>query len=316
MLNQELSLTPHQRQVIKDLGVDAWYLKPLSRAELDSDYRTSQQEIEHIVEELLPHEVEKMEQVVKQEQIPATPISTNTSTTVKPTSDSSSNREQAPKKIQITETKYQMLCLGADTDLTPPAENVIQFPELDTPHVPANLSAIQTAIDELQHNDIGVDSTKTLSGQGSQKPKWLIIIPPPTSQHIESEKLFNESEQQLFDEMLVSIGKTQADIYITPLLKQAVYKQQDPNQNLLEKHLPVLQAEITVHNPERIFIMGRVANHAILSTKAPLSQLMNKDYQLQVGEKNYPLTVLPSLHYFLAIPAEKKLLWQRLKEFI
>ncbi len=283
MLNQQLSLTPHQRQVIADLGVDAWYLKPL---------------------------------------LPTTPITPAIPTPIAKINNSTDNNKnnkqrQTPKKIQIDSSVFEPTrFISADTDLTPPKEAIIQFPEYNAPTVSPNLSAIQTAIEELKNNDIGVDSTTVLSGQGNQKPKWFIIIPPPTSQHIESEKLFNDSEQQLFNEILSAIGTTQAEIYVTPLLKQAVYKQQDPNQALLEKHLPVLQAEITAHQPERIFIMGRVPNHAILSTKAPLSQLMNEDYRLQIDDKIYPLTVLPSLHYFLAIPAEKKLLWQRLKQLI
>ncbi|MBS9781294.1 MAG: hypothetical protein KGV56_02250 [Gammaproteobacteria bacterium] len=324
MLNQQLSLTPHQRQVIADLGVDAWYLKPLSRAELDSDYRTSQQEITHIIEELLPHEIEAQEYI---QATPTTPIppaiptpiadSNTNNGTDKNTDSNHHNKQQTPKKIQVASSAFEPIRLvNADTDLTPPKAATIQFPEYNAPTVSPTLSAIQTAIDELKNNDIGVDSTKVLLGQGSQKPKWLIVIPPPTSQHIELEKLFNDSEQQLFNEVLSAIGKTQAEIYVTPLLKQAVYKQQDPNQALLEKHLPVLQAEITAHQPERIFIMGRVPNHAILSTKAPLSQLMNENYRLQIDDKTYPLTVLPSLHYFLAIPAEKKLLWQRLKQLM
>ncbi len=305
MLNQALSLTPHQRQIIRDLGVDAWYLQPLSRAELDNDYRASQEEINHIVEELLPHDMVEE----------TTPIASPTSIATQITDKD--NRHQTPKKIQIANKTFEPIQLiDADTDLTPPTEAIIQFPEFNVPIVSPTQSAIQVAIDELKNNDIGVDSTSVISGQGNQKANWFIVIPPPTSQHIESGKLFNDSEQQLFNEMLSAIGKTQTDIYVTPLLKQAVYKQQDPNQTLLEKHLPILQAEITVHQPNRIFIMGRVPNHAILSTKAPLSQLMNKDYQLQVNEKTYPLTVLPSLHYFLAIPAEKRLLWQRLKELL
>lgn len=308
MLNQSLSLSQHQRQIITDLGVDAWYLTPVSREALDNDYRASQEEINHIVEELLPHDM-------TEENTPATPIASSTPIATPITNKD--NKEQAPKKIQITNKTFEPIQLiDANTDFTPPTEAVIQFPECDTPLISPMQSAIQAAIDDLKNNDIGVDSTAVILGQGNQKAKWFIVIPPPNSQHIESEKLFNDSEQQLFNEMLSAIGKTQADIYVTPLLKQAVYKQQDPNQVLLEKHLPILQAEITAYQPERIFIMGRVPNHAILSTKAPLSQLMKTSYRLQIDDKTYPLTMLPSLHYFLAIPAEKKLLWQKLKEFI
>ncbi|PIE80928.1 MAG: hypothetical protein CSA10_01425, partial [Cardiobacteriales bacterium] len=190
MLNQQLSLTPHQRQVITDLGVDAWYLKPLSRAELDSDYRASQQEITHIIEELLPHEIEAQEHI---QATPTTPITPAIPTPIANTNTDSDNhnKQQTPKKIQVASSAFEPIRLvNADADLTPPKAAINQFPECNAPTVSPNLSAIQAAIDELKNNDIGVESTKVLSGQGNQKPKWLIIIPPPTSQHIESEKLF------------------------------------------------------------------------------------------------------------------------------
>ncbi len=308
MPNPTLSLAPYQHQVIKDLGIDAWYLKPLSRAELDTDYQTSQQVIAHIIEKLVPH---------KPIPTPKTdndiiPMTDKTNKVAKKAVD----RQQTPKKIQISTQAFTPIRTETNVDLSSPSEPLVYFPNSAEKDISPDLSAIQTAITDLQQNNIGVVCQKTLLGQGSNQPKWLFIIPPPTQQHIELDKLFNDSEQQLFEEVLSAIGQTWDDIYVTPLLKQSVYKQQDPHKNLLAKHLPVLQAEITAHQPKRIFLMGRIPNHVILSTKAPLSQLMSEDYQLQLNDKTYPLTVLPSLHYFLAIPAEKQLLWQRLKQLI
>ncbi len=291
---------PYQRQVIKDLALDAWYLTPLSRAELDSDYQASQQEIAHIIGALVPEDKEHQD---------APPARSTVEKTV-------NNSKQIPKKIALSARSFAPIYIDGKIDLSPPTEKNIRFPEVSNPLEPADMSVIEAAINDLRHHDVGVNSPKTLSGKGSSKPKWLMIIPPPTAAHIETNKLFSDSEQQLFDEVLAAIGKSWEDIYVTPLLKQSVYKHQDPSPTLLEKHLPVLQAEITTLQPKRIFLLGRIPNHAILSTQAPLSQLMSEDYQLQVGEHSYPLTVIPSLHYFLAIPAEKQLLWQRLKTLL
>ncbi len=326
MLNSTLSLTPHQHQVIGDLGLDAWYLKPLSRAELDRDYQTSQEEIAHIIEELVPPSENPddistpMSQPIDSSNTP--PISQSNQSPIgqapigqqqtapQPIKDTLSLSQQVRTVMQSSEP----IKITADMDLTPPKDTLIEFPDSGV-SVPDDMSAIHTAIADLSNNAIGVESPKTLSGTGSEQPKWLIIIPPPTAKHLQAETLFDDSEQQLFNEMLAAIGKTWKDIYVTPLLKQSVYKQKDPDASLLAKHLPILQAEISALNPKRIIIMGREPSHALLSTKAPLSQLMHEDYQLRVGGKQYPLTVLPSVHYFLAIPAEKRLLWQRLKVF-
>ncbi len=302
MPNSDDILTQYQCQVLSDLCIDAWYLKPLSKMELDDDYQTSQQEISHIIEELVPSSFEQeynhrnVEQPIEQ--------STNMVDDVK--MPEKEIPQIAPKKIQVITSSSDTVRIDENIDLTPPIDNIIKFPQLSE-IIENDFSSIQVSIDTLQNGD-------TLSGVGSRKPQWLIIIPPPTSSHVQSKKLFNKSEQQLFDEILSAISKNWNDVYVTPLIKQATYKNQDPDDTLINTNLPILQAEISCLKPQRIILMGRIPNHTVLSTKAPLSQLMSEDYILQLEDSNYPLTVLPSLHYFLAIPSEKKLLWQQLKK--
>lgn len=306
MPKSALLLDPCQRQVLNDLSVDAWYLTPLSRAQMDTDYQTSQQEIADIIGQLTPLvSTQTDNNAVEKAEIKPPDIT--------PALDKET--VSAPQKIRLSAKSFEPIRIDADIDLSPPSEPLIVFPEYDQPVISPTLSAIHAATVALQENDVGVENSQTLSGQGSEKPDWLFIMPPPTLSHLQTQQLFSDSEKQLFDELLAVIGQTWGNIYVTPLLKQSVYKQKDPNPTLLAQHLPVLQAEITARQPKHIFLMGRVANHAILSTKAPLSKLMPETYELQLGEQRYPLTVLPSLHYFLAIPAEKQLLWQRMKAF-
>ncbi|MGY0399478.1 MAG: uracil-DNA glycosylase family protein, partial [Ostreibacterium sp.] len=175
--------------------------------------------------------------------------------------------------------------------------------------------AIQMALAQLSDEEKESQSIfhTLVSGVGSAAAEWMIITPPPGQRHLKNAQLMDDDESQLLAEMMVSIGKTQENIYITPLLKQGVYKQKDPDETILAKHLPILAAEIAWIKPKRLLLMGRIPNQVLLSTKALLSALMHKNYYLQQGQLIVPVTSLPSLNYFLAMPAEKKILWQQLK---
>lgn len=306
-------LSPFQQQALAEIGIDAWYGKPLSRAALDSDYQTSQENIAAIFKAL---DV-SADVLADSDKTPkAAPAALSASPTLVNDNrvDKPKDKVSTPQKISIAENAFKPVRLDPNLDLSPPVDSLLHFPEIDAAkHVSPTLSAVQEAIDKLQDNDIGLDSSQTLGGKGADRPQWLLVFPPPTLKHIQQKQLFEKEEAQLFEELLQALGQTWGKVYVTPLLKQAVYKQTDPTPTLLAKHLPILQAEIACKRPKRIILMGRLAAHAVLSTKAPLSKLMNVDYQLQVNEQQYPLMVLPALHYFLALPAEKGLLWEGMK---
>lgn len=362
MPNSPLALSAHQTQTLGDLGIDAWYLTPLTRAAVDAEFQASQESIAEIVDQLTaggdnsPHVAQSdaasgfvADNHLGQSNDTASMSPSASSLEPTPTlgghstihsaelpnagADSATRQGSRAESVAqvvshvtanvsakgvtaqsgIAGVQAAMIQLNPNLDLRPPADTRVVFPHVAA-SVNPTLDGVNEAITALQENNAGVGSHQTITGQGSQSPDWLVIVPPPTLAHVQQQQLFNDSEKQLFDEVLQSIQQPWDKVHVTPLLKQSVFKNKDPDQALLDLHLPVLSAEITCLKPRRILLMGRVPNHALLSTKAPLSELMSVDYELQVGEHVYPLTVLPSLHYFLALPAQKSLLWQRIKQ--
>lgn len=356
-----IDFSANQYQALVDLGIDAWYLQPLSRTDNDPEYQQQQTDIANIVDqlnELVDAPSFTAPSVVSPTISPAVPMTKTSLITTDGSGTSEGNSgnrtvtgsasvEQLPENavqsivrattesLQSSQTLVKTstsqvasplsiapIQLSTEIDLTPPNSGVIAFPDAYQGDIEPTAEGIATAITTLSRQTsmsddnpvLPDDLNHTLTGIGSQGADWMIVIPPPMYRHLREKRLLLEQEQQLLTESLSSIGKTFDEIYITPLLKQGVYKQKDPNIALLTAHLPILAAEIAWVQPKRLMLLGHTPPQALLSTKAPLSQLMDCDYQLRLGELTLPISIMPSLHYFLAVPAEKSLLWQCLKK--
>lgn len=315
-----LLLSHQQWQTLVDLGIDAWYLTPLVDTEGKKKYQANQAKVAQIVEEL--KSIQSLEKTTLQQDEQSTTDSL-TSTDSPPATDVEPHSETVAKSTLSTsrvapsqhrQTPLPPVQLHAQMDITPPSDTVITLADTDE-CIEHHVEAIDKAIEALGDSPM-LASASTLKPQGSVNAKWLVVLPPPSLSHIERQQLFNDDEQQLFNEVLAGLKQSKDQIYLTPLIKQAMDRQRDPDETILKQHLPILHAEIRCLNPERIIVMGRVSNHVLLQTKAPLAKLMSIDYQLAYDTQTTWINALPSLDYFLAMPSEKQLLWQSLKPLI
>lgn len=348
---KSFKLSNHQYQALSHLGIDAWYLSPLSRDSIDMAYQTEQAEISRLVQEMQEDLMVSDEQAAQSQSVgfEAVAASTTQNKNNKDIKDDKNHKNQSeharmtvekinvspqPAEVseinnvnsQIAEKTYsrkglavsQPVRLNGDLNLSPPEAHLIIFPAL-TENIEADKTAILQALQQRKEATKLPVITAMLDRVDEQnQDTWLIITPPPTTEQVSSNQRLGEQEEQLLTAWLKSIGKPPEDIYVTPIIKQAIHRQLDPTQAMLSDFLPILAAEIALIKPSRILVMGRVANHALLQTKAPLSRLMSVPYQLQL-DKNYspiPLTAMPCMRYFLAMPSEKGWLWKMTKNLV
>lgn len=345
MPDSPLSLTAHQYHVLESIGIDTWYLTPLTRENTDAAFRASQEHIAELVEqlttEITPPSSDANLTAVAAQRSDSTPTLDASDISAHSAADALGASEQRARDTKTKTTDKQLtqvisyvgkqlsidgknktalgtvqetqtIRLNPQLDVRPPEDSCIDFP-VPAPAFSSDMSRIHEAAAALRENNVGVASKEILVGQGSQSPEWLVILPPPTAQHIENQQLFSDDERCLFQEVLSAAGRTWDTVYATPVLKQAVHKHRDPGSSLLGRHLPILAAEIALLKPQRIVVMGRIASHVLLQTNAPLGQMMGREYAVRLDTREYSVSVLPSLDYFLMMPAEKHCLWRNLK---
>lgn len=254
-------------------------------------------------------------------------IAKSTAESVRQTTQQTGNtaaRSALPPPIQLA-AKPAML----------PPEHLIDFPNI-TPLAANQWQAVEQSIKALQSTDAALP---TLRGSGALAADWFIVMPPIlwqefTLQQGELSDLAASTEQQPFSyidvlssaancllrEWLDSVGLGLDKVYITPLLKQMLKMPRDPESEALASDFAILQAELALVQPKHIVLMGRLPCQRLLDSSAPLSVLMQSTYQLRYnsdnGSRQSQVSCLPSLDYFLAVPAQKSQLWQLSKAFL
>lgn len=258
------------------------------------------------------------------------PNNVGVTATASPVTMTEETQSETPLSLSIPLHRLPPIVLDDKLDITPPAERLIHWQtDSELSPVAADKTAIAEATRQLpQQSDYQSPllSTQTWVGQGSDVAQDFFILPPMSFSSSEREaSLLSDDERQLLSEMLTATGRSIDHVYLTPLLKQSLIKPADPDEKVLAPHLAILAAEIIRIAPKRLWLLGRVPAQVLLQTYAPLSQLLSDAYSIAMNntqnnipnnthvEQPLPVTLMQSLNYYLAIPAEKAALWQQLK---
>ncbi|PIE44897.1 MAG: hypothetical protein CSA45_04975 [Gammaproteobacteria bacterium] len=341
-LTNTLNLSPVQRQILDDLGIDAWYLTPLQRPE-------SSEDIQHhaVISDLVDSLQVVSGDARSQTAAVATPQGSpgEALATVDEQNAAADNTDEqshlppqatagSPKKRVVAVKQHEprrehvipTVTLDSDRNVAPPAELELAFP--DVSEQPGDWSSVRQAAVDLA----AAAQLPYCLGEGAQTTADMLILPPPDyplrthrkaegdadPRQVTEKPLFTAAERQLLSEILHSIGRSLSDCYATPLLKLPMRYGLDPDAETLAAHLPLLAAELALSTPKRLFLFGATTCHALLQTAAPLSLLMPKNYTLRYTDykKNTcqaEVICLPPLDYLLALPAEKSVVWQHIQ---
>lgn len=292
MTDKKLNLGSHQWQILHDLGLHEWYLQPLKD---DPEKTAERQEITGIVETITSS---------LHMQTPAEAPTTSAISTEPPTSVAG---QQPENRAGVSVGKFQPLSggaieLSAQGNFLPPTETTFSLPYQP---LAGNWQAVGDAV--------AAGGTAAISASGSKDADIFIVIDPPTAAAVQRQRLLDDDENMLLSGMLAAVGMTAEQCYISPIVKQATPYGGDPDKAMLQEYLPLLLAEITLVCPRQVWLSGRIATQAILSTQAPLAQLMPQSYTLQTQQQSIGVRCLASLHYYLALPSQQSELWQWLK---
>ncbi len=338
-------LSTWQRQVVADLGIDAWYLAPLQPL-VTSDDKAHQQLIDGLLGSISAHDAAISPAVAPSASV--APLTDTTDTTVTAVAESQSSPHSAsaspslspsmstmgnvPRAVGKVLEKTAVAGAGASSRrvLTPPpairvdTQHNIHPPEDEVLRLSASPDDLTwTAVSERAQQLAEQAQQPYCLGQGNQQATDCFMLPPfevgrtATTDDISS-ALLRAPARQLLSELFTAIGIDFANGYQTPVLKYETPLGTVADDALLAQHLALLASELALIVPARIWLFGSVACRLVMQTAAPLSALMSKHYRLsyldaQQQRQQAQLICLPEPDYLLALPAEKGKVWQRLK---
>lgn len=144
--------------------------------------------------------------------------------------------------------------------------------------------------------------TQTVFARGNDKAKLLIIGEAPGYYEDQQGLPFVGKAGLLLNQMLLSIGMNEEDVYIANVLKCRPPNNRDPKIDEIEQCSPYLTQQIDLIKPILVLALGRFAGQLLYNKTVPLNQLRNSIHHF----KQIPFIVSYHPAYLLRNPRDKK----------
>ena len=164
-------------------------------------------------------------------------------------------------------------------------------------------------------NPLKKSSKKTVLYDGNLESDLMIIGEAPGKDEDDQGKPFVGKAGKLLNKMLAAINIKRENVYITNVVPWRPPNNRTPTEDEILECLPILQKQIEIINPKLIFLLGKTAAKAILTTPLQLSKLRKVWHTYKTINMNKNVNVLVSYHpaFLLRSPEFKKEAWIDLK---
>ncbi len=152
-------------------------------------------------------------------------------------------------------------------------------------------------------------------GEGSPSARLMFIGEAPGAEEDLEGRPFVGKAGQLLDRILHKMGLDREEVYIANVVKSRPPGNRDPLPDEIEACLPYLLKQIKAIRPLVIVTLGKVASHALLGSKEPITRLRGG------WQRHDHIRVMPTFHpsYLLRFPQERHKTWedmQRVMEYM
>jgi DNA polymerase len=132
-------------------------------------------------------------------------------------------------------------------------------------------------------------ATNAVPGEGSTKAEMMFIGEAPGFHEDQMGRPFVGRAGQLLERLLMDVGLSREDVYITNVIKHRPPDNRGPNKDEIRTCLPYLRRQVQLVNPKVLVPLGRYALEVFVKDQ-PISKIHGKP--LKVGER----IILPLYH--------------------
>ena len=188
-----------------------------------------------------------------------------------------------------------------------------EVPIVKTPS-PAKLDSwddITHSIHQCEACELAANCTQKVPGVGNQQAEVMIIGEGPGHEEDIKGEPFVGRSGQLLDKMLLAIGLSRSQVFITNIVKCRPPNNRDPHVDEVKACGLFLQAQIKQIAPRVILSVGRISAHHLLNSTSPVGKLIDQTHTLPDSEIPLKVTYHPA--YLLRNPAAKSIAWKDMK---
>ncbi len=152
--------------------------------------------------------------------------------------------------------------------------------------------------------------SKVVIGRGNPRARLVFVGEAPGQQEDQQGQPFVGEAGRLLDRIIQAMGLTSDEVYICNVIKCRPPGNRDPEPEEIATCEPFLQQQLALIRPQVIVALGRFSAQTLLATSRPISKLRGSWHQYA------GICLMPTFHpaYLLRSPAEKKRVWQDMKQ--
>ena len=178
---------------------------------------------------------------------------------------------------------------------------------------PESLEDLRAAIGDCQRCKLCSGRTHLVFGVGNPRAKLMFVGEGPgRDEDLKGEPFVGRAGQLLTDIITKGMGLKREDVYICNVVKCRPPENRNPEPDEVAACEPFLKRQIDIIRPDIIVGLGKFAVQTLLNSKVPISKLRG------VWASYHGIKLMPTFHpaYLLRNPADKKLVWEDIKQVI
>ena len=152
--------------------------------------------------------------------------------------------------------------------------------------------------------------THLVFGNGSANARLMFVGEAPGAEEDQQGVPFVGAAGGLLNNLLSKLGLRREEVYIANVVKSRPPGNRDPEADEIAACLPFLEKQIKAIRPRVIVTLGRIATHALLGTKEPLTRLRGR------WQRYHDIRVMPTFHpsYLQRFPQERRKTWDDMQQ--
>lgn len=172
------------------------------------------------------------------------------------------------------------------------------------------LEEIRAEMGDCRRCKLHKSRTNLVFGEGAADARLMFIGEAPGAEEDQQGRPFVGAAGQLLNNLLHKLGLSREEVYIGNILKSRPPGNRDPEPDEVAACLPFLKKQIQAIQPQVIVVLGRIAAHALLDTKEPLTRLRGR------WQRYGNIRVMPTFHpsYLIRFPKERHKTWDDMQQ--
>ena len=176
-----------------------------------------------------------------------------------------------------------------------------------------SLEDLRAAIGDCQRCKLCSGRTNIVFGVGNPHAKLMVVGEGPgRDEDLKGEPFVGRAGQLLTEIITKGMKLRREDVYIANVIKCRPPENRNPEPDEVAACEPFLKKQIDIIGPDIIVGLGKFAVQTLLNSKVPISKLRG------IWASYHGIQLMPTFHpaYLLRNPADKKLVWEDIKQVI